>query len=153
MLPVGAPAPDFTLRDQNNQQVSLADFRGMKAALLVFFPLAFTGVCQGELDHVRDNLGDFENDDVQIIGISVSAAPIHKIWSSYSGFTFPILADFWPHGEVARAYGVLNEEFGYPNRGTFVVDAEGVIRFAEMNQPGQARDQGAWVKALAAIHS
>ncbi|MGL5442478.1 MAG: peroxiredoxin [[Mycobacterium] stephanolepidis] len=153
MLPVGTIAPDFTLRNQNNQPVSLSDFRGKKAVLLVFFPLAFTGVCQGELDHVRDRIGDFENDDVQIIGLSVSAGPIHKIWSSYSGFTFPILSDFWPHGAVAEAYGVLNEKAGYPNRGTFVVDADGIIRFAEMLDPGQARDQAGWVEALAALHS
>lgn len=153
MLAVGSAAPEFSLRDQNNQPVSLSDFRGAKAVLLVFFPLAFTGVCQGELDHVRDNLGDFENDAVQIVAVSVSAAPIHKIWSSYSGFTFPIVSDFWPHGQVAQAYGVFNDKAGYPNRGTFVIDGGGMIRFAEMLDPGQARDQQGWVNALAALNS
>ena len=152
-LEVGTTAPDFTLKDQNNQPVSLSDYRGKKNVLIVFYPLAFTGTCQGELCAVRDELPKFENDDAAILAISVGASPTHKIWAGEQGYTFPLLSDFWPHGAVAQAYGVFNEERGFANRGTFVVDKEGVIRFAEMNGPGEARDQEAWVKALATVAS
>jgi peroxiredoxin (alkyl hydroperoxide reductase subunit C) len=151
MLPVGTTAPDFTLRDQNQQRVTLSSYRGDKNVLLVFFPLAFTGICQGELDQLRDHLPEFVNDDSVALAISVGSPPTHKKWSAESGFTFPVLSDFWPHGEVSQAYGVFNEQAGYPNRGTFVVDRTGIIRFAEMKEPGEARDQGLWTDALAAL--
>ena len=151
MLDVGTPAPDFTLRDQNHQPVTLSDFRDTKNVLLVFFPLAFTGICQGELDEIRDHLPDYENDDTQTLAISVGPSPTHKIWAMESGFTFPVLSDFWPHGAVSQAYGVFNSDAGFANRGTFVVDRSGIIRFAEMKQPGEPRDQGMWTDALTAL--
>jgi mycoredoxin-dependent peroxiredoxin len=147
-IEVGAEAPDFLLKDQNNQEVRLSDFRGRKNVLLVFYPLAFTGTCQGELCAVRDNLNDFVNDDVQVLTVSVDSAYAHKVWADREGYEFPLLADFWPHGGVAQAYGVFNDERGFANRGTFLVDRDGVVRFAEMNMPGEARDQDAWRKAL-----
>lgn len=150
---VGSTAPDFTLKDQNGQPVTLSDFRGTKNVLLVFFPLAFTGICQGELDQVRDNLPDFDNDDTATLAISVGPSPTHKIWATQSGFTFPVLSDFWPHGAVAQAYGVFNPDAGFANRGTFVIDRSGVIRFAECQGPGEPRDQQLWTEALAALKS
>lgn len=153
MLTVGTPAPDFTLRDQDQQPIALSDYRGAKSVLVVFFPLAFTGVCQGELDQLRDHLPDFENDDSAVLTISVGPPPTHKIWAAQSGFTFPVLSDFWPHGEVSQAYGVFNDDAGFSNRGTFVVDRTGAIRFAEMKQPGERRDQRLWTDALAALKS
>ena len=131
--------------------MALESFRGAKNVLLVFFPLAFTGLCQGELDEIRDNLARYQNDDVQVLAISVGPPPTHKIWATQSGFTFPVLSDFWPHGAVSAAFGVFNADSGFPNRGTFVVDRAGVIRFAEMKAPGQARDQGVWLTALEAV--
>ena len=151
MLSVGAAAPDFTLRDQNQQPITLSGYRGEKNVLLVFFPLAFTGICQGELDALRDHLPEFENDDSAVLAISVGPPPTHKIWATESGFTFPVLSDFWPHGEVSQAYGVFNDNAGISNRGTFVVDRSGIIQFAEMKQPGEARDQGLWTDALSAL--
>ena len=153
MLAVGSTAPDFTLLDQNRQPVTLSAFRGAKDVLLVFFPLAFTGICQGELDQIRDHLPDFENDGRAVLAISVGPAPTHKVWATQSGFLFPVLADFWPHGAVSQAYGVFNDEAGVANRGTFVIDRTGTIRFAEMKQPGEARDQRLWVDALAALNA
>ncbi|HTY31118.1 peroxiredoxin [Mycobacterium sp.] len=153
MLPVGTTAPDFTLRDQNQQPVTLSSFRGAKNVLLVFFPLAFTGICQGELDQLRDHLPEFENDDSVAMAISVGPPPTHKIWSLESGFMFPVLSDFWPHGEVSQAYDVFNPDAGYPNRGTYVIDRSGIIRFAEMKQPGESRDQRLWTQALTALKS
>ncbi|TSE00124.1 peroxiredoxin [Skermania sp. ID1734] len=150
-LPVGTLAPDFTLKDQNNQPITLSDFRGKKNVLIVFYPLAFTGTCQGELCKVRDELPKFSNDDTEILAISVGPSPTHKVWAAEHGYTFPLLSDFWPHGAVAQAYEVFNAKAGYANRGTFVVDKSGIIRFSEMNGPGEARDQDAWEKALAAL--
>ncbi len=147
-IEVGAQAPDFVLKDQNNQEVRLADFRGVKKVLLVFYPLAFTGTCQGELCTVRDNVGDFANDTVQVLTVSVDSPYSHKIWADQQGYDFPLLSDFWPHGAVAQAYGVFNSEKGFANRGTFVIDESGTVTFAEENGPGQARDQDAWRKAL-----
>ncbi|GAB2674292.1 peroxiredoxin [Nocardia goodfellowii] len=152
-LEIGAVAPDFTLKDQNNQDVTLSSFRGKKNVLIVFYPLAFTGICQGELCKVRDELPKFQNEDHEILAISVGPPPTHKIWASEQGYVFPLLSDFWPHGAVAQAYGVFNEKSGCPNRGTFVVDKTGHIRFSEMNGPGEPRDQAAWEKALAALDS
>ncbi|WP_067974155.1 peroxiredoxin [Mycolicibacter icosiumassiliensis] len=153
MLQVGAQAPDFTLKDQNQQPVTLSDFRGQRNVLLVFFPLAFTGICQGELDQLRDQLPRYVNDDSVALAISVGPPPTHKIWATESGFLFPVLSDFWPHGAVSEAYGVFNSDTGFPNRGTFVIDKSGIIRFAEMKQPGEARDQQLWLDALGALKS
>lgn len=148
-IEVGAEAPDFVLKDQNNQEVRLSDFRGRRTVLLVFYPLAFTGTCQGELAEVRDNLDDYVNDQVQVLTVSVDSVYSHKVWADREGYQFPLLADFWPHGGVAQAYGVFNETAGFADRGTFVIDKAGVVRFAERNGPGEARDQQAWRKALA----
>jgi mycoredoxin-dependent peroxiredoxin len=148
---VGSTAPDFTLKDQNGQPVTLSAFRGTKNVLLVFFPLAFTGICQGELDYVRDHASVFDNDTVATLAISVGPPPTHKVWATQSGFLFPVLSDFWPHGAVAEAFGVFNTDAGIANRGTFVIDRDGVVRFAECKQPGEARDQSVWTQALAAV--
>src|SRR4051794_12797209 len=148
---VGTEAPDFTVKDQNNQDVTLSSFRGQQAVLLVFYPFAFSGICTGELCAVRDDLADFQNDDVQILAISTDHPFALKAWSESQGFDFPLLSDFWPHGEVAKAYGVFFEPRGMASRGTFLVDKEGIVRFAERNGPGEARDQSGWRKAVAAL--
>jgi peroxiredoxin len=151
LIEVGATAPDFVLKDQNNQRVRLSDFRGRQHVLLVFYPLAFTHICQGELCQVSDHLGDFSNDGVQLLTISIDSSYAHKVWAEQQGYDFPLLSDAWPHGEVAQAYGVFNADKGFANRGTFLIDKDGVVRFAEMNGPGEARDQDAWRKALASL--
>ena len=147
-IEVGAVAPDFVLKDQNNQEVRLSDFRGQRNVLLVFYPLAFTGTCQGELCSVRDNLSDFANEDVQILTVSVDSPFSHKVWADREGYDFPLLADFWPHGAVAQAYGVFNTDAGVANRGTFLVDTDGIIRFSEVNEIGVGRDPEAWLRAI-----
>ena len=152
-IEVGVEAPDFVLKDQNNQEVRLSDFRGKKNVLLVFYPFAFTGTCQGELCSMRDNLSDFVNDSVQVLTVSVDTPYSHKVWADQQGYEFPLLADFWPHGAVASAYGVFNGERGFANRGTFVIDRSGVVRFAEEYGPGHTRDQDVWRDALASCMS
>ncbi len=151
MIAVGDEAPDFTLKDQNNEEVTLSSFRGQKAVLIVFYPLAFTGICTGELCRVRDELPTFQNDDVQVLTVSVDSPYSHKIFAEREGYEFPLLSDFWPHGGVAQTYGVFNEQAGIANRGTFLVDKTGVVRFAEMNLPGEGRDATAWQAAIKAL--
>jgi peroxiredoxin len=150
-IDAGTRAPAFTLKDQNNQEIALADFHGRKAVLLVFYPLAFTGTCQGEMAEIQENLAEYATETVQILTVSVDSAYSHKIWAEREGFTFPLLADFWPHGAVAQAYQVFNPEKGYANRGTFLIDREGMVRFAEERGPGERRDQERWRKALAEV--
>jgi peroxiredoxin len=152
-LDVGASAPDFALKDQNNQDVRLRDFHSRKAVLLVFYPLTFTGTCQGELTEIRGNISLYANETVQVLAVSVDSVYSHKIWSLQEGFEFPLLADFWPHGGVAQSYEVFNAAAGIANRGTFLIDRTGVIRFAEEVGPGQTRDQEAWRKAIAALNA
>ncbi len=148
LVEVGHQAPDFTLRDQHGQSVTLSEFRGHKHVLLVFYPLAFTRTCQGELCQIRDDLPRFENDEVQVLTISVDSAAAHRVWADKEGFTFPLLGDFWPHGEVSRRYGVFSEQRGTAQRGTFVIDKQGIVRWKVFNEGGQARDQSQWKSAL-----
>ncbi|HEY0453002.1 peroxiredoxin [Actinophytocola sp.] len=148
---IGSKAPEFTLKDYNNQQVALSSFRGKSNVLLVFYPFAFSGICQGELCQLRDELADYSSADVQVLGVSVDTPFSLKAWAQQQNYQFPLLSDFWPHGAVATTYGVFNEAAGLANRGTFLIDKAGVVRFTEINQPGEARDQDAWKKAVAAL--
>ncbi|MYW93697.1 peroxiredoxin [Amycolatopsis rubida] len=145
---VGSQAPDFTLNDYNKQPVTLSQFKGDKPVLLVFYPFAFSGICTGELCQLRDEFGDYDGKGVQVLGVSVDTPFSLKAWAEVEGYQFPLLSDFWPHGEVARKYGVFNDQAGLAVRGTFLIDAEGVVRFAEVNAPGEARDQAGWKKAV-----
>lgn len=148
---VGTQAPDFTLKNQNNEPVTLSSFRGQRNVLLVFYPFAFSGICSGELCQLRDDLSTYEDENVTTLAISTDPGFALKAWSEREGFKFDLLSDFWPHGQVASAYGVFNERAGMANRGTFLIDTTGTVRFAELNEPGQARDQGAWKRAISAL--
>jgi peroxiredoxin (alkyl hydroperoxide reductase subunit C) len=150
-LAPGTKAPDFTLKDQNNQEVRLSAFHDRKAVLLVFYPLTFTGTCRGELTEIRDNIDLYVHEDLQTVAVSVDSVYAHKVWSLEQGFEFPLLADFWPHGGVAQQYEVFNDQAGFANRGTFLIDREGVIRYAEMRGPGESRDPKAWQQAITAL--
>lgn len=150
-LEPGSAAPDFELRDQTGKPVRLSDYRGKKAVVLVFYPFTFTGVCEGELCSIRDSIEQFQNDDVETIAISVDSPAVHRVWAEQQGFDFPILADFWPHGEVARTYGIFNDVVGAAERGTFIVDKDGVIRYSVHHGIPDARDHEAYVQALQEI--
>jgi len=148
---VGTQAPDFTLKNQNNELVTLSSFQGQHNVLLVFYPFAFSGICTGELCQLRDDLSAYEDENVTTLAISADPFYTLKAWSEKEGFKFDLLSDFWPHGQVAQAYGVFNEKAGMASRGTFLIDTMGTVRFAELNEPGQARDQGAWKRAISAL--
>ena len=137
---VGDEAPDFELPDQNRQPVRLSSYRGRKNVVVVFYPLAFTGTCQSELCEIRDSIADFDSDDVQTLAISVDSAAVHKQWAKEQGYTFPLLADFWPHGAVAQAYGVFEASAGLALRGTFIIDKQGTVVYRVVNAIPQARD-------------
>src|SRR5262245_60749476 len=115
-LASGTEAPDFTLKDQDGNDVSLSSFRGDQNVVIVFYPFTFTGVCQGELCSLRDDLSEYQHAQAQVLAISCDSRHAQKQWSEQQGFTFPVLSDFWPHGAVARAYDVFNEQLGCANR-------------------------------------
>lgn len=151
LIAVGELAPDFTLKDQNNEEVTLSALFADRNVLIVFYPFAFTGTCTGELQALRDGADVFSSDSVTTLTVSCDSSYAHKIFDQRESFNLPLLSDFWPHGAVASAYGVFNPAGGFANRGTFLVDRAGVVRFAEMNGPGQGRDPQAWREAIAAL--
>jgi mycoredoxin-dependent peroxiredoxin len=146
-LSVGDRAPEFSLPDQDKQVVSLSDLRGTPV-LLVFYPFAFSGICTGELCQLRDELTTYTDAGVKVLAISTDPVFSLKAFKAQEKFDFPLLSDFWPHGATAQAYGVFNEKAGMAVRGTFLVDADGAISFAEVNQPGDAREQSGWKDAV-----
>ena len=148
---VGDEAPDFELQDQERSPVRLSSFRGQKNVVVVFCPLSFTPTCQGELCAIRDSIVDFDSDDVQTLAISCDTSAVHKRWAEDQGYRFPLLADFWPHGEVARAYGVLDEERGVALRGTFIVDKQGKVVYKVVNAIKSPRDLDEYRSVLAGL--
>ena len=146
-LSVGDTAPDFSLPDQDKQVVSLAELRGAPV-LVVFYPFAFSGICTGELCQLRDELAVYTDAGVRVVAVSTDPTFTLKAWREQQGFEFPLLSDFWPHGATAQAYGVFNDKAGMALRGTFLIDAEGKIAFAEVNAPGDARAQSGWKDAV-----
>ncbi len=146
---VGQQAPDFVLKDQHGTPVRLSDFRGRKNVVLVFYPLAFSGVCSGELYTLRDDFPKVTGDDVALVTVSVDSTFVLRTWADRDGFAFSMLSDFWPHGAVAKLYGVFDADKGVATRGTFIIDKSGVIRWMVINPIPQARDIAEYKKALA----
>ena len=139
-LELGGPAPDFTLRDQFGQDVSLSSYRDKKAVAILFYPYAFSGVCTGEMAGVRDRLAEFLTFETEVLAISCDPVYSLRVFADQDGLNFPLLSDFWPHGEVAQRYGVFNADRGCAERATFIVDRDGVLRWSVHNQMPQARD-------------
>ncbi|NUL03826.1 peroxiredoxin [Streptomyces lunaelactis] len=150
-IEVGTQAPDFELKDNHGRTVRLADFRGGKNVVLLFYPFAFTGVCTGELRALRDELPAFVNDDTQLLAASCDSIHTLRVFGEQEGLEYPLLSDFWPHGETSRAYGVFDAEKGCAVRGTFIIDKEGVIRWTVVNGLPDARDLNDCIKALDAL--
>lgn len=136
----GSKAPDFTLMAQGGEKVRLSDLRGKKV-VLGFHPLAFTRICTRQmvdLELARDRM---EAAGATALGLSVDPVPAKKAWAQSIGVSkTPLLADFWPHGAVARAYGVWNEEQGASTRATFIVDEEGIVAWRKDYPPGTVPD-------------
>ncbi|MCC7077214.1 MAG: peroxiredoxin [Acidimicrobiia bacterium] len=147
-IATGEVAPDFTLVDQDKNAVTLSDFRGSRNVVLVFYPFTFTGICESEVCALQDDATELAGLDAAVLAVSVDSLHVHRKWAEEKGIGYPLLADFWPHGEVARTYGVFNEDLGAAERGTFIIDKAGVIRFAEHNPPGERRDVEAYADIL-----
>ncbi|KUN86014.1 peroxiredoxin [Streptomyces bungoensis] len=147
-IQVGDKAPDFELKDNHGRSVKLSEFRGEKNVVLLFYPFAFTGVCTGELCELRDNLPSFSDRDTQLLAVSNDSIHTLRVFAEQEGLEYPLLSDFWPHGNVSRAYGVFDEDKGCAVRGTFIIDKEGVVRWTVINGLPDARDLNDYVKAL-----
>jgi mycoredoxin-dependent peroxiredoxin len=150
-LEIDTQAPDFELPNQFGEHVRLRDFHGKKAVALVFFPLAFSSTCTTEMCTLRDNLSLFKNNDVELMGISVDSKATLRAFAEAEGYDFTLLADFWPHGAVAKEYGVFLEQKGFANRATFIIDAKGIIRASFITAPGEARSLEEYRTALDAV--
>ena len=149
---VGDTAPDFTLKDDQNAEVTLSSFRGEKSVTLVFIPFAFTGVCQGELCELRDNLNAFTSADNQLLVITCDTRHSLAKWKEQEGFNFPLLSDFWPHGATATAYGCFNSDLGCAMRQTVVIDKDGTITDVfQSGGLGEARPLSSYTDALTRV--
>ena len=150
-LQIGAPAPDFSLKDQHGQPVSPSDFRGVKNLVLVFYPFAFSGVCTGELHELRDHIADFSNDQTALVAVSCDHMFSLRAYAERDRYPFPLLSDFWPHGAVSAAYGIFNERAGCSGRATFILDRAGILRWQVENAIPKARDVDEYRKVLAEL--
>jgi len=150
-LAIGSPAPHFELPDQHGTKISLASFHGKKNVVLLFIPFSFSGICTGELCAMRDNLNAFQNEDVELLAISCDSIFTQRAFAEKEGYKFPVLSDFWPHGETSKAYGVFNEAKGCAFRGTFIIDKTGTLRWQVLNALGDARHIEDYQSALAAL--
>lgn len=150
-LTIGSPAPEFELSNQHGEKVSLSSFKGHKNVVVLFYPFAFSGTCTGELCAIRDDLNSFQNDNVQLVAISCDPMFAQRAFSEKENYTFPVLADFWPHGVAAKAYGVFDDARGCAIRGSFVIDKAGVLRWQIVNGLGDARNLADYKVAISAL--
>ena len=148
---IGQLAPDFELANQNGESVKLSSFRSVKPVVLVFYPLSFSGTCTGELCELRDNISSFESADAELLAISVDSKFVQKKFAEQENYQFSVLADFWPHGGVAKDYGVFLEENGFANRATFLINKEGIVAAKFVTAPGEARPLSQYLEALATL--
>ena len=147
---LGSPAPDFNVPDVHGARVSPSDLRG-QAVLIVFYPFAFTGICSNELADLRENREFFDSAQVRVLAVSCDPLPALKTWDEAENFGFDLLSDFWPHGQMAQSYGVFDERAGRAQRGSFLLDAQGIVRWSVVNEPGEARPMSAYVEAINAL--
>lgn len=147
---IGQPAPAFTLKNQHGQDVSLDSFLG-KSLVVVFYPFAFSSVCSGELAEIRDNIADLSNDSSAVVAVSCDSMFALRVFADRDSLSFPLLSDFWPHGAVARAFGVFDERSGCATRSTVILDREGLIRWRVSNEMAQRRDLGVYRAVLAEL--
>ncbi|MDH2416323.1 peroxiredoxin [Nocardioides sp. CER19] len=147
-LAIGGPAPDFTLRDQFGQDITLSSYAGSKAVLLLFYPAAFSGVCTGEMAGIRDRLDEFLTFDTEVLGVSTDPVYALRAFADQDGLNFPLLSDFWPHGAVAQAYDVFDDKRGSARRSSYIVDREGLVRWSVHNANPDGRDLSEHLRQL-----
>ena len=150
-LAIESMAPDFELVNQHGQKISLSSFKGKKNVVVIFYPFAFSGICTGELCALRDDLSAFQNDKVELISISCDPMYANKVFAEQEGYKFQVLSDFWPHGAIAKAYGVFDENRGCATRGSFIIGTDGKIKWIVVNGLGEARNIAEYKAALSAL--
>jgi peroxiredoxin len=144
-------APDFELVNQHGQKISLSSYQGKKNVVVIFYPFAFSGICTGELCALRDDLAAFQNEKVELISISCDPMYANKVFAEQEGYKFQVLSDFWPHGAIAKAYGVFDENRGCATRGSFIIGTDGKIKWMVVNGLGEARNIAEYKAALSAL--
>ena len=150
-LAVGDPAPDFTLATHNEGELNLAWYRGRRNVVLAFYPADWTPVCATQVPEYQKNIERFDELDCQLLCLSCDSVPCHIAWArSLGGLDFPLMADFWPHGDVARKYGVMGRK-GYAERTVFLIDKEGIVRWIERLHPAQLPDNNDLFEQLAKL--
>jgi peroxiredoxin len=150
-LAIGSMAPDFELVNQHGQKISLSSYQGKKNVVVIFYPFAFSGICTGELCALRDDLAAFQNEKVELISISCDPMYANKVFAEQEGYKFQVLSDFWPHGDIAKAYGVFDENRGCATRGSFIIGTDGKIKWMVVNGLGEARNIAEYKAALSAL--
>lgn len=150
-LAIESMAPDFELVNQHGQKISLSSYQGKKNVVVIFYPFAFSGICTGELCALRDDLSAFQNDKVELISISCDPMYANKVFAEQEGYQFQVLSDFWPHGDIAKAYGVFDENRGCATRGSFIIGTDGKIKWMVVNGLGEARNIAEYKAALSAL--
>ena len=150
-LAIGSMAPDFELVNQHGQKISLSSYQGKKNVVVIFYPFAFSGICTGELCALRDDLSAFQNDKVELISISCDPMYANKVFAEQEGYKFQVLSDFWPHGAIAKAFGVFDENRGCATRGSFIIGTDGKIKWMVVNGLGEARNIAEYKVALSAL--
>jgi mycoredoxin-dependent peroxiredoxin len=148
---IGGPAPDFALRDQHGQQQTLSSRRGARNVLLVFYPFAFTGVCTGEMQALNDHAAAWDELGTDVIAVSCDPVPSLRAFAEQSKLEFVLASDCWPHGAVSLSYDAFDSTLGASRRATFVIDRDGVIRWAVATAISNGRDVGDYLKALDAL--
>lgn len=148
MPQIGAAAPELALRDQHGQEQTLAARRGSRNVLLVFYPFAFTGVCTGELRALRDHLGALDDLGTDVIAVSCDPVPALRAFAEQEKLEFPLASDGWPHGKVATAYDAFDSSLGCAQRATYLIDRDGVIRWAVCTAIPNPRNVGDYLEAL-----
>lgn len=150
-LKVGDEAPDFSLNSHNEGRLNLSWYQTRKNVVLAFFPGAFTPVCTTQIPGYQEIIERFEKHEVQLLGISVDTIPSLKAWAnSMGGLSFPLLSDFYPHGEVAKLYGVFNPR-GFAERAIILIDKAGVVQYIEVVDPAELPDTEVLFEAIEAV--
>jgi len=148
LIKVGTKAPGFVLSDQRGEKVDLKSLRGRRV-ILSFHPLAFTPVCALQMVALKENKDRFEKLNTVALGLSVDSVPAKHAWAKDLRIVkTELLSDFWPHGAVAKSYGIFRDEDGYSERAVIIIDEEGIVRFSKVYPISEISDMGEIMEQL-----
>ena len=151
MLEVGDTAPTFTLRDQHGRAQSTATRTGTRHVMLDFYPFAFTGVCSGEMLALQEHVADWDELATDVLAVSCDPVPSLRAFSDQAGLEIPLLSDFWPHGEVSKAFDAFDATLGAAGRATYIIDKAGLIRWKVSSAIAEARDVTEYLSSLRTV--